>query len=114
MDVYSAIAEPTRRTILELLAREGELPASDIYDQFTVSHPAISQHLKVLKDANLVTIEKRKQQRIYQLNPEPMIEMEEWIKKMTLFWNERFDALDKLLLDEKKKMEKLKKGGDIK
>lgn len=111
MDVYSALAEPTRRQILEMLAREGELPASDIYDQFKVSPPAISQHLKVLREANLVTIEKRKQQRIYQLNPGPMLEMEDWLKKMTKFWNERFDALDKLLVDEKKRMENVKKGG---
>jgi DNA-binding transcriptional ArsR family regulator len=106
MDIYSAIAEPTRRQILEMLAKEGELPASEIYHKFTVSHPAISQHLKVLREANLVTIEKRKQQRIYQLNPTPMLELEEWIKRMTKFWNERFDALDKLLIEEKKRLEK--------
>jgi len=54
MDTYFALAEPTRREIIELLARKGELPASDIYRKFKVSAPAISQHLKELKNAGLI------------------------------------------------------------
>ncbi|MDQ3099085.1 MAG: metalloregulator ArsR/SmtB family transcription factor [bacterium] len=104
MDIFTVLAEPTRRNILEMLASKGQLSASDISDQFKVSPPAISQHLKVLREAELVTMEKRAQQRIYAINPKPMLEMEEWLKRMKRMWNERFDALDRLLEVEKKKI----------
>ncbi|MBI4080371.1 MAG: winged helix-turn-helix transcriptional regulator [Candidatus Levybacteria bacterium] len=106
MDMFSAIAEPTRRNIIEMLAAHGQLSASDIYHKFQVSPPAISQHLKVLREAKLVQVEKKAQQRIYQINPHAMNEIEEWIRKMTKTWNERFDALDKLLKIEKRKLTK--------
>ena len=104
MDTFSALADPTRRQIIEILASHGPLPASDIYVQFTVSPQAISQHLKVLREAKLVRVEKRAQQRIYQLNPEAMRGLEEWARQMTQLWNQRFDALDKLLEAEKRKI----------
>jgi len=107
MDIFSALAEPTRRTILEMLASNGPLSATDIYDQFPVSPPAISQHLKVLREADLVHMEKRAQQRIYQLNPDAMFELEGWAKHMTQLWNQRFDALEKVLEAEKQKMVKI-------
>lgn len=103
MDMYRAIAEPTRRNILELLAVNGQLPASQIYDYFPVSAPAISQHLKVLKEANLVHVEKRAQQRIYAINPEPMSQMEEWLHKLTKHYEERYSRLDALLEREKER-----------
>jgi DNA-binding transcriptional ArsR family regulator len=102
MDIFSALADPTRRTILEMLARNGPLSATDIYDKFHVSPPAISQHLKVLREAKLVRMEKRAQQRMYQINPDAMFELEKWARQMTQLWNERFDALDKVLEAEKK------------
>jgi DNA-binding transcriptional ArsR family regulator len=102
MDIFSALADPTRRTILEMLARNGPLSATDIYDKFDVSPPAISQHLKVLREAKLVQMEKRAQQRMYQINPDGMLELEKWARQMTQLWNERFDALDKVLEAEKK------------
>lgn len=103
MDMYAAIAEPTRRNILELLAENGQLPASKIYDYFPVSGPAISQHLKVLRDTNLVTMEKRAQQRIYTLNPEPMLQMGDWLGKLAKHWEEKYNRLDALLEREKRK-----------
>ncbi len=111
MDVFDALAEPTRRDILEMLALSGKLSASDIYKKFDVSHPAISQHLKVLREAKLVQVEKKAQQRIYQLNPKAMSELEEWIGKMTKSWNQRFDKLDVLLKVEKKKLKGVKSYG---
>lgn len=107
--MFQALAEPTRRNILEMLASNGQLSATDICNRFPVSHPAISQHLKVLREARLVRMEKRAQQRIYQINPDAMLELEEWAKQMTQLWNQRFDALDKVLVAEKKKMKILKK-----
>ena len=92
MDMFSALSDPTRRNILEMLAHSGGLSATDIYDHFPASHPAISQHLQVLRQANLVLVEKKAQYRIYRLNPEPIHELESWVKKMTEVWDERFSA----------------------
>lgn len=103
MDMYTAIAEPTRRNILELLAENGQLAASQIYDHFPTTPPAISQHLKVLKAANLVHVEKRAQQRIYAINPEPMSQIEDWLHKLTKHYEERYTRLDALLEREKKR-----------
>ena len=105
MDIFYALSDPTRRKILELLASQGQLPASEIYANFTASPPAISQHLKVLRQAGLVTMEKHAQQRIYQINPHAVQELEDWSKQLTQLWNQRLDALDELLKDEKEKIQ---------
>jgi DNA-binding transcriptional ArsR family regulator len=104
MDIFSAIADPNRRKILELLAENGKLTATDISDRFKISAPAISQHLKALREANLVLVEKNAQQRIYRVNPDPLKTLEDWAQKMAKVWEDRFDALDKLLQQEKKKI----------
>ncbi|TMI09635.1 winged helix-turn-helix transcriptional regulator [Candidatus Bathyarchaeota archaeon] len=101
--LFYALAEPTRRGIIELLASKGQLSATDISDNFDVSPPAISQHLKVLRKANFVRVEKRAQQRIYRINPGAMSEIEQWIQKMTRSWNARFAILDEILEAEKRK-----------
>ena len=103
MDKFHALGEPTRRNIIEMLAANGQLCATEICDKFQVTPPAISQHLKVLREAKLVRMEKRAQQRIYEINPEAMLEVEEWARQMTHLWNQRFDALDRLLKGEKKR-----------
>src|SRR6185437_4656405 len=103
MDIFAALAEPTRRTIIEMLAEKGELSATDISDKFNSSPPAISQHLKVLREAKLVRMEKRSRQRIYQINPYAMNELEQWASQTTKRWKERFDKLDKILRAEKNK-----------
>ncbi len=97
MDKFSALADPTRRLIVEMLAASGRLPAGDISSAFDSSPPAISQHLKVLREAGLVRMEKQAQQRIYSVNPEAFDDMWEWMNRMRRFWNERFDALDEFL-----------------
>ena len=101
MDIFYAIAEPTRRHIIEMLAKKGRLSATDISDKFSISAPAISQHLKVLRQAGLVSVEKQGQQRIYQLDMDTLYDVERWTHKMTHLWNERFDKLDALLKIEK-------------
>ena len=103
MDMYVALADPTRRHILELLATNGELSATAIYEQFPVSPQAISQHLKVLREAHLVDMEKRAQKHVYRLNPQTLSQFEAWIQQMQQRWSERFDALDTVLESEKKK-----------
>jgi DNA-binding transcriptional ArsR family regulator len=97
MDVFSAIAQPTRRSILEMLATRGQLSATDISDRFRVSPPAISQHLKILRDARLVRMQKRAQKRMYEINPQAVGEVEDWARHMTALWNDRFDRLESLL-----------------
>ena|SRR5437016_4686625 len=104
--LFYALAEPTRRDIIELLASNGQLSATDISDNFAVSAPAISQHLKVLREANFVRVEKRAQQRIYRINSEAMSEIEEWVREMTKQWNARFNVLDRILEAEKRKLKK--------
>ena len=103
MDMYVALADPTRRHILELLATNGELSATAIYEQFPVSPQAISQHLKVLREAHLVDMEKRAQKHVYRLNPQTLSQFEAWVQQMQQRWSERFDALETVLESEKKK-----------
>ncbi len=100
MDRFTALADPTRRAILELLARRGELPAGDIAAQFDMSAPAVSQHLKALREAGLVSVERRAQQRIYRLNPEGMRDVEEWVGRTRRIWERRLDALEAFLKTE--------------
>jgi DNA-binding transcriptional ArsR family regulator len=105
MDVFAALAEPTRRAIMEMLAANGQLSATEIYNRFPASRPAISQHLKVLREAGLVSVEKRAQQRIYRVNPHTVLEVETWARRLTQIWDQRFDALDQLLKAEQEKAE---------
>jgi DNA-binding transcriptional ArsR family regulator len=91
-DVFHAIAHPARRTILVLLKR-GDKPASELAEPFGVSFAAISQHLKVLKEAELVTERREGRQRIYRLRPHPLREVASWAREFEAFFNARLDAL---------------------
>ena len=75
----------------------GNMSATDIYRGFKASPPAISQHLKVLREAKLVCVEKRAQQRIYYINPEPMKELQKWIQQFAEKMEDQFLRLDKVL-----------------
>lgn len=97
MDIYTAIAEPNRRRILELLSKNGQMSAKDISANFKMSFPAISQHLKVLKESDLVIVQKDAQRRIYQINPKKVQEVENWAKNLNDLWEARFDRLENLL-----------------
>jgi DNA-binding transcriptional ArsR family regulator len=94
MDTLSAISEPSRRKILELLAVHGGMNATRIGESFKSSAPAISQHLKILRDANVVSTSKNGRQRIYELNPKALIEPGRWIASLTSQWQHRLDRLD--------------------
>ena len=97
MDIFTALAEPTRRSILEMLAKKGELSATEISDQFDSSSPAISQHLKILREAKLIRMEKRSRQRIYEMNPDAINQFEEWARHTRELWGKRFDLLENVL-----------------
>lgn len=105
MDTFTALADPTRRNIIEMIASRGELSASEISDNFSTSPPAISQHLKVLREVKLLRMEKRAQKRIYSIDTNAISKMEKWLVNMRRMWNERFDALDELLRNDLEKGE---------
>jgi DNA-binding transcriptional ArsR family regulator len=98
-DVFHAIAHPARRAILVLL-KNGEKPASELAEPFGVSFPAISQHLKILKEAELVSERREGRQRIYQLEPRPLREVVSWAEEFESYFSARLDALA-LHLDRK-------------
>lgn len=91
-DVYSAIADPTRRRILDLLA-EADQSVTELAGPFRMSRPAVSQHLRVLRDAGLVSEHRAGRQRIYQLEPAGLREVDLWLRGYQRFWQEKFAAL---------------------
>lgn len=93
-NMFAALADPTRMSIIDMLAKFGALPASEISNKFDSTASAISQHLKVLREAGLVVMQKRAQKRIYQLDVAAMSGMEAWINMRTKEWNKRLTALD--------------------
>ena len=103
MDAFYALAEPRRRKIIEILARDGELSATQISSRFDITPQAVSQHLKVLLEAGLLEMERRSQQHIYQIDPESIAELEHWLAHTKQLWSHRLDNLDKLLEAEKEK-----------
>src|SRR6266704_1564205 len=106
MDMFVARADPTRRHMLELLASRAEVPATAIHEQDPVSPQAVSQHLKILREAHLVEMEKHAQKRLYRLNPQTLSQFEAWVQQMKQRWEERFAALDQVLEREKQKLVK--------
>lgn len=96
MDSFTALADPTRRRIVEMLG-SGARPAGEISSAFTLSPPAISQHLKALREAGLVRVKAVGQRRIYSLDPDGLAEMDDWIRRVRRFWNDRLDALEREL-----------------
>jgi DNA-binding transcriptional ArsR family regulator len=93
---FAALADPTRQRIVEMLAG-GALCAGDIANRFELSPPAISQHLKALKAAKLVKVRAQAQKRIYELDPEGLEDISEWVAHIRAFWNPRLDALEDAL-----------------
>lgn len=95
----AALSDPTRRAIVEMLAGN-ELPAGAIAANFAMSAPAVSQHLKVLKDAKLVNVRADAQRRLYSLNRDGFEEMDEWLNRIRRYWTRNLDELEKILRDQ--------------
>jgi DNA-binding transcriptional ArsR family regulator len=98
-DVFQAIADPTRRELLELVA-DRERPVKALAESFRMSRPAISQHLRVLREAGLVTERKVGRERRYRLRAAPLREVRDWVRQYEWFWQDRFTALGQLLEDD--------------
>lgn len=105
MQSLLAIADPTRRRIVELLAAR-ERTAGELVDEFDMTAPAISQHLKVLREAGLVTVRADGQSRIQSLNPEGFDDLEDWLEKTRAVWSRHLDVLERELRAEDEANEK--------
>jgi DNA-binding transcriptional ArsR family regulator len=93
MSPFEAIAEPNRRRILDVL-RAGERPAGDLVEATGLSQPGVSKHLKLLREAGLVSMRPDGQRRLYKLEPEELAELDAWLKPFRMFWADRLDALE--------------------
>jgi DNA-binding transcriptional ArsR family regulator len=100
MQAFTALADPTRRRIVELLA-EREYAAGDLVERFSLSQPAVSQHLRVLREAGLVRVRPDAQRRMYALEPRGLAEIDAWLSRYRRFWSTRLDALERALHEEK-------------
>ena len=93
---FAALADPTRRQIVEILAQR-ELAAGEIVEHFDFSPPAISQHLRVLREAKLVSVRIDAQRRIYGIDPAGFAELDQWLAQVKRFWPPKLDALERQL-----------------
>jgi DNA-binding transcriptional ArsR family regulator len=96
MRSLNVLADPTRQRIVEMLAA-GTLSAGDIARRFDVSAPAISQHLRALREAKLVRVRAQAQKRFYELDPQGVGELADWIARIRSFWSGKLDALEEEL-----------------
>lgn len=97
VDVFTAIANPTRREVLRLLRDDGPHPVARLAERFDMRRPSLSEHLRLLKDAGLVTERKAGRQRLYELRPEPLHELAGWLAPYERFWRGRLSGLADLL-----------------
>jgi len=93
---FAVLAEPTRRDILDLL-RDGERPVGDLVERLHLSQPAVSKHLRVLREAGLVEVRPDAQRRLYRIRPEPLAELDEWLAPYRRLWTQSLDKLEKHL-----------------
>jgi DNA-binding transcriptional ArsR family regulator len=96
--VFAAIADPTRRAILDLLRRH-EMSAGELASRFPVSRPAVSRHVRVLREAGLVQERREAQWRRYSLNPAPLAQVDRWIAAYRVFWGARLHDLKRYVED---------------
>jgi len=99
--VFRALADPTRRAILARLTT-GDATVAELAAPFAMSQPAISQHLKALEQAGLISRRRRATANISHLEAEPLREATEWLARYQQFWDERYDRLDALLADQQR------------
>jgi len=106
-DVFQAIADPTRREIINLLAQES-LNLNAVAENFDVSRPAVSKHIKILTECGLVVIQQQGRERYCKANLSKLKEVVDWAEQYMVFWNKKLDALESFLRKEKKKKKRVK------
>jgi DNA-binding transcriptional ArsR family regulator len=99
-DVYDAVADPTRRELIRLLADSGETPLHKLTIRFSMGRTAVSKHLTILKEAHLVIDRKVGRETRYQLNAAPLREIRDWVSFYEKFWNENMARLRQLLEED--------------
>ncbi|MEK3890315.1 ArsR/SmtB family transcription factor [Bacillus sp. FSL K6-3431] len=97
-DVFQAIADPTRREVLRLLT-EKELSIAEITSHFSISRTAVAKHLYILSEAELVSGRKVGREKLYQLHPEPLTELKQWLSFYEQFWNNKLSILKHVVED---------------
>jgi len=95
--VFAAVASPARRQLLGLLLEHGPLPVQDLAAHFAMRRPSVSEHLRVLKDAGLVSERRAGRQRYYHLEPHPLQELSQWLSPYERFWRHKLSGLRDLL-----------------
>ncbi|GAA0228663.1 metalloregulator ArsR/SmtB family transcription factor [Saccharothrix mutabilis subsp. mutabilis] len=93
---FAVLADPHRREILDVL-RAGERPVNDLVDLLDLAQPAVSKHLRVLREAGLVEVRRDAQRRWYRLRPEPLVELDAWLAPYRRMWERSLDALERRL-----------------
>lgn len=93
---FELLAEPNRRRILDLL-RDGERPVGELVDRLSMSQPAVSKHLRVLRDSGLVDVRVDAQRRVYRLRPEALQEVDDWIEPYRRLWDQRLNRMERHL-----------------
>jgi DNA-binding transcriptional ArsR family regulator len=101
-DAFNAVAEPRRRQILDVLAA-GERPVNDLVNVLGLAQPQVSKHLRVLREVGAVAVREDGRRRLYRLNGHALKPIHDWVKGYEESWSERFDALDVVLEDLKRK-----------
>ena len=96
-DIFRAIADPTRRRIIHLLVLSGALSLGSIAERFAMSRQAVTKHLKLLSEANVLTIDKVGRQQMCEVNAQALKEVYDWVAFYKEFWDEKLDALDAFL-----------------
>jgi DNA-binding transcriptional ArsR family regulator len=91
--VFQALGEPRRLAIVEVL-RDGERPVGDLVDELGLSQPAVSKHLRVLRDAGLVEVRVDAQRRVYRIRPEPLADLDDWLAPYRRLWSASLDRLE--------------------
>lgn len=99
-DVFSAIADPTRRQLIHLLAEADELPLHELTAQFQMGRTAVSKHLTILKEADLVHDRKVGRETRFRLNASPLREVQDWVAFYNKYWNANMLRLSQLLEEE--------------
>jgi DNA-binding transcriptional ArsR family regulator len=102
-DVYMAIADPTRRAMLLRLVREGEKNVSELVEPFSISQPAVSKHLRILRQAGLVRSRSEGRLRFYAVEARRLRQVHDWVSHFEMYWDEKLDALDSYLQRNKRK-----------
>lgn len=92
--IFQTLADPNRLILVELLFERGPSPVSELVEALPIAQSGVSRHLRILREAGLVQVEARAQQRLYSIRPEPFEELSSWLGRYRRVWEHRLDALD--------------------